>query len=69
MPVPSRDDLAHEFDVLMARAGIAIPAQRRPGILTAYADLRGQIELLHAARDATVEPANVYRLTSWKAGR
>ena len=44
---PSPDALAAEFDCLMTRAGITIPPPRRAAVLAAYADLRGQIALLH----------------------
>jgi hypothetical protein len=59
---PSSDTLAAEFDCLMARAGITIPAARREGVLAAFADMRQQIALLHAPRSAVVEPSNVFRL-------
>ena len=55
--------LAAEFDTLMARAGLNIPAARRPAMLTAYADLRGQIALLHGRYGPEHEPSNVFRLT------
>ena len=43
----SAEALAAEFDCLMTRAGITVPPQRRAAALVAYADLRGQIALLH----------------------
>jgi hypothetical protein len=60
---PTPDTLAAEFDCLMARAGIAVPAARRTAVLTAYADLRGQIALLHGRYGAAAEPSNVFRLS------
>jgi hypothetical protein len=54
---------AAEFDCLMARAGIAVPEQRRAAVLTAYADLRQQIALLHGRYGAAAEPSNVFRLS------
>jgi hypothetical protein len=60
---PPKDALAAEFDCLMARAGITIPPQRRDAALAAFADLRGQIALLHGRYDHTAEPSNVFRLT------
>jgi hypothetical protein len=60
---PSPEALAAEFDCLMARAGIAIPETRRTAVLTAYADLREQIALLHGRYGAAAEPANVFRLS------
>ena len=60
--VPTPDTLAAEFDCLMARAGITVPSQRRAAALAAYADLRGQIALLHGRYGPEVEPSNVFRL-------
>ena len=58
----SADALAAEFDCLMTRAGITVPSQRRAAALVAYADLRGQIALLHGRYGPEVEPSNVFRL-------
>jgi hypothetical protein len=60
---PPPEVLATEFDCLMARAGITVPPQRRNAVLTAYADLRGQIELLHGRYGFEAEPSNVFRLS------
>jgi hypothetical protein len=60
---PSPEALAAECDCLMARAGIAIPEARRTAVLTAYADLRQQIALLHGRYGAAAEPSNVFRLS------
>jgi hypothetical protein len=57
------DELAAEFDILMRRAGITVPADRRPAVLVSYADMREQIALLHNRYAHTDEPANVFRLT------
>jgi hypothetical protein len=46
----------------MARGGITVPPQRRAAALTAYADLRGQIALLHGRYGPEAEPSNVFRL-------
>ena len=62
--IPSKDALVAEFDMLMARAGVTIPDTRRAAVLTAYADLRGQIALLHGRYGPEHEPSNVFRLTS-----
>jgi hypothetical protein len=59
----SPEDLAEEFDCLLRRAGIEFPQTRRAAVLTAYADLRGQVGLLHRRYGATAEPANIFRLT------
>jgi hypothetical protein len=59
---PSPEALAAEFDCLMARAGVNVPASRRTAALAAFADLRGQIALLHGRYAHTDEPSNVFRL-------
>ena len=61
-PALSAAALAAEFDMFTARAGVAVPADRHPGILTGYAEFRAQIALLHAPRPHTAEMANVFRL-------
>lgn len=65
--MPSPDELAAEFDILMRRAGIAVPAERRATVLASYADLRDQIALLHNRYAHTDEPANIFRLSSPEA--
>ena len=59
--IPSKEALAAEFDMLMARAGLTVPPQRRAAVLTAYADLRGQIAMLHGRYGPEAEPSNVFR--------
>ena len=60
--MPSPDELAVEFDILMRRAGISVPDSRRAAVLASYADLHDQIALLHDRYAHTDEPANVFRL-------
>jgi hypothetical protein len=55
--MPSPNDLTHEFDILMQRAGIRVPDARRAAVLASYADLCDQIALLH-------NRIRVYRRTS-----
>jgi hypothetical protein len=62
--MPSPDELAAEFDILMRRAGITVPAERRATVLASYADLSEQIALLHNRYAYTDEPANIFRLPS-----
>lgn len=52
--------LEAEFDVLMARAGIAVPEDRRAALLTGFAELRGQVALLRQPRTAAAEPSNIF---------
>jgi hypothetical protein len=61
--MPSPDELATEFDILMRRGGITVPADRRAAVLASYADLCEQIALLHNRYSHVDEPANVFRLT------
>ena len=65
---PLTEALEAEFDTLMARAGLTIPAERRDGYVQDFADLREQLALLHQRRSAVVEPANIYRVPG-EAGR
>ena len=57
------DSLEAEFAAMMARAGLTIPADRHAAIMTAYKELRGQIDLLRQPRTPAEEPSNVFRLT------
>lgn len=59
----TQPDLTAEFDMMMARAGIVVPEERRAAVLAAYADLRAQIALLHGRYGAAAEPSNVFRLS------
>jgi hypothetical protein len=62
--MPTPDELAAEFDVLMRRAGITVPAERRTAVLASYADMYEQIVLLRDRYAHTDEPANVFRLAA-----
>jgi hypothetical protein len=61
--------LGAELDILMARAGVTIPPERRARLLASYADLREQVELLRNGRDAAVEPSNIFHALPLEAGR
>ena len=65
--MPSPDALAGEFDMLMRRAGITVPDERRAAVLAGYADLQGQIALLRGRYAYTDEPANIFRLSPPRA--
>jgi hypothetical protein len=65
--MPSSDELAAEFDMLMRRAGITVPVDRRDAVLAGYSDLRDQIALLHDRYAYTDEPANIFRLSPPRA--
>lgn len=57
------EELATEFDVLMRRAGLTVPAARRAAVLASYADLRDQMALLHGRYGYQAEPSNVFRMS------
>jgi hypothetical protein len=61
--MPPHDDLTAEFDMLMRRAGLIVPEQRRATVLASYADFRSQMALLRDRYAHTDEPANIFRLT------
>jgi len=61
--MPGADAHEAEFDMFLARAGMVVPAERRAQVVAGYADFRAQMELLHTKRDASLEPANVFRLS------
>ena len=50
-----------EFDVMMGRAGITVPEDRRAALLAAFAELRGQVALLRQPRAAAAEPSNIFQ--------
>ena len=54
--------LEREFDLLMAKAGVVVPADRKAGALACYLDHREMAVLLHQRRPAADEPSNVYSL-------
>ena len=62
------DELLEEFESLARRAGIEIPDDRREAMLACYRDYRAMTALLHGARDAAVESANVFSINSIKRG-
>lgn len=50
-----------EFDALAARAGLAIPSERRAAILAIYAEVKEMAALLRTADLGPAdEPANIY---------
>ncbi|GAA2422362.1 hypothetical protein [Streptomyces glaucus] len=56
-------DLAAEFDLVTARAGLPVPAEWRAGAVASYAELMAFADLLRSpGRPAGSEPAAVYRI-------
>ena len=52
----------HEFDVLLARAGLVIPAERRPGVIAGCEEMRRFAALMRQPRTAASEPSNIFSL-------
>jgi len=66
MTEQSQEALEAEFDMMMARAGVTVPAERRAAVLSGFKDLRGSLHLLRNGRTAAAEPSNVFRLSPQK---
>jgi hypothetical protein len=66
--LPDEDALAREFDVLAARAGLDIPADRKSVVFAGFKDLRGMLELLRQPRTAASEPAATFDILSVTRG-
>jgi len=58
-------DLERELDMLMAKAGAEVPADRKAGIVAGYRDLKRMTALLRQPRTAAAEPSNIYSLESF----
>ena len=52
-----------ELDMLMARIGAEVPADRKAGVIAGYKDMKRMVALLRQPRSAAAEPSNVYSLT------
>jgi hypothetical protein len=67
--VLSTDDsdaaVEREFDMLMAKAGAEVPADRKAGAVAGYKDMKRMAALLRQPRTAADEPSNVYSLTGF----
>jgi hypothetical protein len=63
----TQDDAAleREFDMLMAKAGATVPADRRAGLIAGYRDMKLMAALLRQPRAAADEPSNIYSLKSF----
>ena len=63
MSGPDGGGLAAEFDLVMARAGLPVPADWRAGAVASYAELMALTSLLRPAdRPVGSEPSAVYRM-------
>ncbi|MCR9255261.1 MAG: hypothetical protein NXI16_04115 [Alphaproteobacteria bacterium] len=56
--------LARECDVVLARAGITVPEDRREGVLAGYRELRGIAAVLRQARPAESEPGTKFDIAA-----
>ncbi len=65
---PDEAALALEFDVLAKRAGLDIPADRKPIVFAGFKDLRRMLALLRQPRTAASEPAGTYSILSVTRG-
>jgi hypothetical protein len=63
----AQDDasLERELDMLMAKAGAAVPSDRKAGIVAGYRDMKRMAALLRQPRTAADEPSNIYSLKSF----
>jgi hypothetical protein len=58
-------DLERELDMLMTKAGAAVPADRKAGIVAGYRDLKRMAALLRQPRTAADETSNIFSLQSF----
>ncbi len=62
-------DLERELDMLMAKAGAQVPAERKAGIVAGYRDLKRMAALLRQPRTAADETSNIFSLKSFMRSR
>lgn len=68
MTGPDEQPLAAEFDLVMARARVPVPAEWRAGAIASYAELIALTGLLRSAdRPVSSEPSAVYRMPEGSA--
>jgi hypothetical protein len=63
----TQDDanLERELDMLMAKAGAKVPADRKAGIVAGYRDMKRMAALLRQPRTAADETSNIFSLKSF----
>jgi len=59
-PIPA--DLDRDFDLMMRRAGIEVPDERRQGAVAVYRDLMRAAALVHVERSPGQWTAHAYRI-------
>ncbi len=68
MSETSAADRRRELEVLLERAGVAVPADRMEAVLAGYADLKRLTALLRQPRTAAAEPSNTFSLVTLMKG-
>ena len=66
--MPDDGALTVEFDVFAKRAGLDIPADRRPALFAGFKDLRRMVALMRQPRTAADEPAGTFSILSVTRG-
>lgn len=68
MSETSAADLKLELEVLLRRAGVAVPEDRMDAVLSGYGDLKRMCALLRQPRTAAAEPSNTFSLVTLMKG-
>ncbi len=66
--MPTAADRYPELDMLLERAGIALPPDRYAGVLAGFLDLQAMLPQLRQPRTAAAEPAGTYDLDTITRG-
>jgi hypothetical protein len=64
----SDEELMLEFEVMIKRAGLDVPEQRKAAVFAGYKDLKRLCALLRQPRSAASEPSNTYSLVTLMKG-
>jgi hypothetical protein len=59
------DGLERELDMLLAKAGADVPADRKTGILAGYREMKRMAATVRQPRTAAAEPSNIFSLKSF----
>ena len=65
---PDDTTLAQQLDVLLRRAGLDVPEDRRAPLLAGFRDLRGMLAVLRQPRIAASEPAATFDIRTVTRG-
>ena len=58
-----------ELDMLLAKAGAVVPAERKAAVLAGYAAMQRMTALVRQPRTAAAEPSNVFSLVEFARGK